>query len=57
MQTVPSGFPHRILVWSVEFKRPCCTYLLLLHLWAVLRVRNVQEVEGPAVFALHGSHR
>lgn len=20
MQTVPSGFPHRILVWSVEFK-------------------------------------
>lgn len=59
MQTVPSGFPHRILVWSVDFKRPCCAYLLLLHLWTVLRVRvrNVEEVEGPAVFALNRSHR
>lgn len=57
MQTVPSSFPHRILVWSVEFKRPRCAYLLLLHLWAVLRLGNVEEVQRPAVFALNRSHR
>lgn len=34
-----------------------CTYLVRLHMWAMLRLRNFKQVERSAMFALGKSHR
>lgn len=33
-----------------------CAYFLLFHMWAMLRVRDIKQVERSAVFALNGGH-
>lgn len=34
-----------------------CAYLVLFQVWAMLRMRNIKQIESSAVFALNRGHR
>lgn len=42
---------------GTDLDRIECAYLVLFQVWAMLRMRNIKQIESSAVFALNRGHR